>query len=154
MIKKENTTKSFVLRIDAATMEAIEKWAADEFRSTNGQLQWIISEALRKSGRLKRRNPQKQQTNNFHHFQPSHYRTRYNSRQKSYRLERITRLALTDNFIHETSSAFTERTTYTQHLAACKSKAENGIYLNFKLRHSRTYFLKYRNEPTCGTTCF
>lgn len=39
MAKKENTTKSFVLRVDAATMEAIEKWAADEFRSTNGQLQ-------------------------------------------------------------------------------------------------------------------
>ncbi len=52
--KKENTTKSFVLRVDAATMEAIEKWAADEFRSTNGQLQWIINEALRKSGRLKK----------------------------------------------------------------------------------------------------
>ena len=51
--KKENTTKSFVLRVDAATMDAIEKWAADEFRSTNGQLQWIINEALRKSGRLK-----------------------------------------------------------------------------------------------------
>ena len=39
-------------------MAAIEKWAADEFRSTNGQLQWIISEALRKSGRLpKKRRP-------------------------------------------------------------------------------------------------
>jgi hypothetical protein len=47
-------TKSFVLRVDARTMEAIEKWAEDEFRSTNGQLQWIISEALRKSGRLKK----------------------------------------------------------------------------------------------------
>ena len=46
-------TKSFILRIDAETMTAIEQWAADEFRSTNGQLQWIISEALRKSGRLK-----------------------------------------------------------------------------------------------------
>ncbi|MBO8460640.1 MAG: Arc family DNA-binding protein [Bacteroidetes bacterium] len=54
MSKKENTIKSFVLRVDAATMEAIEKWAADEFRSTNGQLQWIINEALRKSGRLKK----------------------------------------------------------------------------------------------------
>jgi hypothetical protein len=51
--EKEQTTKSFVLRIDTATMNAIEKWAADEFRSTNGQLQWIIQEALRKSGRLK-----------------------------------------------------------------------------------------------------
>lgn len=38
--------------MDAETMEAIEKWAADEFRSTNGQLQWIIAEALRKSGRM------------------------------------------------------------------------------------------------------
>ena len=47
-------TKSFVLRVDAQTTEAIEKWAEDEFRSTNGQLQWIISEALRKSGRLKK----------------------------------------------------------------------------------------------------
>lgn len=50
----KDAVKSFVLRIDAATMEAIERWAADEFRSTNGQLQWIISEALRKSGRLKK----------------------------------------------------------------------------------------------------
>lgn len=54
MAKKE-TTKSFVLRVDAETMEAIEKWAADEFRSTNGQLQWIIAEALRKSGRLRKK---------------------------------------------------------------------------------------------------
>ena len=48
-----NKTKSFVLRIDARTMAAVEAWAADEFRSTNGQLQWIIAEALRLSGRLK-----------------------------------------------------------------------------------------------------
>ena len=53
MAKKETSTKSFVLRVDAATMDAIEKWAADEFRSTNGQLQWIIAEALRKNGRVK-----------------------------------------------------------------------------------------------------
>ena len=45
---KKDTIKSFVLRVDTETMEAIEKWAADEFRSTNGQLQWIIAEALRK----------------------------------------------------------------------------------------------------------
>ena len=45
-------TKSFVLRIDGDTMDAIEAWAADEFRSTNGQLQWIIAEALRKAKRL------------------------------------------------------------------------------------------------------
>ena len=51
--EKDNTTKSFVLRIDAETMSALERWAADEFRSINGQLQWIINEALRKSGILK-----------------------------------------------------------------------------------------------------
>ena len=45
----KEATKSFVLRVDAATMEAVERWAADEFRSTNGQLQWIIMEALRLS---------------------------------------------------------------------------------------------------------
>ena len=54
MAKKETSTKSFVLRVDAATMDALEKWAADEIRSTNGQLQWIIAEALRKSGRMKK----------------------------------------------------------------------------------------------------
>lgn len=42
-------TKPFVLRLDSATMTAVEKWAADEFRSTNGQLQWIVNEALRKA---------------------------------------------------------------------------------------------------------
>ena len=56
MAKDKEGTKSFVLRIDNETMEAIERWAADEFRSTNGQLQWIINEALRKSGRLKKKN--------------------------------------------------------------------------------------------------
>lgn len=50
----KEATKSFVLRVDAETMEAVEQWAADEFRSTNGQLQWIIADALRGSGRLKR----------------------------------------------------------------------------------------------------
>ncbi len=50
MVKKE--TKSFILRVDTDTMDAIEAWAADEFRSTNGQLQWIITEALRNAKRL------------------------------------------------------------------------------------------------------
>ena len=54
MATKDNSTRSFVLRIDAETMDAIEKWAEDEFRSTNGQLQWIIAEALRKAGRKPR----------------------------------------------------------------------------------------------------
>ncbi|MBP9018252.1 MAG: Arc family DNA-binding protein [Rikenellaceae bacterium] len=45
--------KSFVLRIDSETMKAIEKWAADEFRSINGQLEWIINKSLKEAGRLK-----------------------------------------------------------------------------------------------------
>ena len=53
MAKKESSIKSFVLRVDAETMDAIEKWAADEFRSTNGQLLCIIADALRTIVRLK-----------------------------------------------------------------------------------------------------
>ena len=52
--EKESTVKSFVLRIDQEMMEAIEKWAADEFRSTNGQIQYILDQALRKAGRMKK----------------------------------------------------------------------------------------------------
>ena len=62
MDKKEKT-KSFVLRVDAKTMDAIEAWAEDEFRSTNGQLQWIIAEALRKSGRLKKKKTKEEDDN-------------------------------------------------------------------------------------------
>lgn len=46
--------KSFVLRIDTETMSPLEQWAADEFRSVNGQLEFIITNALRKNGRLKK----------------------------------------------------------------------------------------------------
>jgi hypothetical protein len=44
--------KPFALRLDEKMMKAVEKWAEDEFRSTNGQLEWIIREALKKAGRL------------------------------------------------------------------------------------------------------
>ena len=44
--------KPFALRIDEKLMKAMEKWAADDFRSTNGQLEWLIHEALKKAGRL------------------------------------------------------------------------------------------------------
>ena len=43
---KKTADKGFLLRIDPETMSLIEKWAADEFRSVNGQLQWIINDAL------------------------------------------------------------------------------------------------------------
>jgi len=44
--------KSFVLRLSAEMYEALEKWAADEFRSTNGQLEWMIHDSLKRAGRL------------------------------------------------------------------------------------------------------
>jgi hypothetical protein len=43
--------KSFVLRIDPDVYDALEKWAAQEFRSANGQLEWIINKALRDARR-------------------------------------------------------------------------------------------------------
>lgn len=53
--EKKEKSKSFILRVDSETMNAIEVWAADEFRSTNGQIQWILNEALKKAGRLKKK---------------------------------------------------------------------------------------------------
>ena len=47
----ESKNKTFVLRIDTETMEAIEKWATDEFRSTNGQILYLLDQALTKNGR-------------------------------------------------------------------------------------------------------
>jgi hypothetical protein len=44
----------FVLRLDPELLKAVEKWAADEFRSTNGQLEWIVQKALMEAGRLKK----------------------------------------------------------------------------------------------------
>ena len=61
MPKKEPNTKSFILRIDSEMMDAIEAWAADEFRSTNGQLQWIIAEALRKEKRLPKKKKERKE---------------------------------------------------------------------------------------------
>lgn len=47
--------KPFVLRIDSNLLKAVEKWASDEFRSTNGQLEWIISEAVKKAKRERKK---------------------------------------------------------------------------------------------------
>ena len=44
--------KTFALRINPEMMDAVEKWAADDFRSINGQLEWIIHNALKDSHRL------------------------------------------------------------------------------------------------------
>nr|MBC7613907.1 Arc family DNA binding domain-containing protein [Pseudopedobacter sp.] len=45
--------KPFALRIDSETMKDIEKWAADEFRSVNGQIEWMLNQLLKDSKRLK-----------------------------------------------------------------------------------------------------
>lgn len=51
--------KAFALRIDEDMMKAIEKWAADEFRSTNGQLEWMLNKSLKDAKRSpKKSNPE------------------------------------------------------------------------------------------------
>ncbi len=44
--------KSFPLRLDEHMYDALKRWAEDEFRSVNGQIEYVIRDALRKSGRL------------------------------------------------------------------------------------------------------
>ena len=45
--------KAFVLRIDENVYKSLEKWAADEFRSVNGQIEWLLQTQLKAVGRLK-----------------------------------------------------------------------------------------------------
>jgi hypothetical protein len=47
--------KSFALRVNSEIMNAIEKWAADEFRSINGQIEWMLNKSLSDAGRLKKK---------------------------------------------------------------------------------------------------
>ncbi|MDG1572263.1 Arc family DNA binding domain-containing protein [Robiginitalea sp. M366] len=44
--------KSFVLRLDPELYKAVQKWADDEFRSVNGQLEWMIHKGLKDARRL------------------------------------------------------------------------------------------------------
>lgn len=56
--------KQIVLRIDEDTLKAIEKWAADDFRSINGQIEWLLSENVKKAKRLiKKSKKDESQTN-------------------------------------------------------------------------------------------
>ena len=48
--------KSFVLRISPETYKLIEKWADDEFRSVNGQIEWMLNKSLKDARRLKAKN--------------------------------------------------------------------------------------------------
>ena len=47
------TKKNFVLRINEDTFTALAKWAEDEFRSVNGQIEMILDKALKDAGRKK-----------------------------------------------------------------------------------------------------
>ncbi|MFD2329750.1 hypothetical protein ACFSR7_10910 [Cohnella sp. GCM10020058] len=47
--------KAYPLRLDPEIYAALERWAADEFRSVNAHMEYLLREALRKSGRLKSR---------------------------------------------------------------------------------------------------
>lgn len=44
--------KQFALRLDPKLYDVLEKWAADEFRSVNAHLEFLLREAARKAGRL------------------------------------------------------------------------------------------------------
>jgi hypothetical protein len=43
--------KKFMLRLDDGVFEAIEKWANDDFRSVNGQMEWMLSQMLKQHKR-------------------------------------------------------------------------------------------------------
>jgi hypothetical protein len=45
--------KAYPLRISAPVLEAVQRWADDELRSVNAQIEYLLREALRKAGRLK-----------------------------------------------------------------------------------------------------
>ena len=47
--------KQYPLRIDPAIWEAVQRWADDDMRSANGQVEWILRDALRRAGRLPRK---------------------------------------------------------------------------------------------------
>ena len=53
--------KAFPLRIDEDVLKAVEAWAADEFRSVNGQIEWILHQAVQKAGRSSKKNKQNDQ---------------------------------------------------------------------------------------------
>lgn len=49
--------KSFLVRIDARTLDLVKKWAEDDFRSLNGQIEFLLRDALKHAGRWKGEDP-------------------------------------------------------------------------------------------------
>lgn len=47
--------KAFALRLNEDMLKAIEKWASDEFRSTNGQIEWMLMQSLKQAKRAERK---------------------------------------------------------------------------------------------------
>ena len=47
--------KQYPLRIDPALWEALEKWAADDFRSVNAQIEYLLRKGLKDAGRLEKK---------------------------------------------------------------------------------------------------
>jgi hypothetical protein len=45
--------KKFLLRLDGELYGALEKWASDDLRSVNAEMEFLLKEAVRKAGRLK-----------------------------------------------------------------------------------------------------
>jgi hypothetical protein len=46
--------RPFLLRLDRATHDALERWAADELRSLNAQIEYLLRRSLQQAGRLRR----------------------------------------------------------------------------------------------------
>ena len=55
--------KKFLLRIDSNIYAALERWAADDLRSINSQIEYLLTDALKKSGRLMVQNPEENTEN-------------------------------------------------------------------------------------------
>ena len=58
--------KAYPLRISAAVLEAMQRWADDDLRSVNAQIEFVLREALRKQGRLKTDTPEPVQDDDSH----------------------------------------------------------------------------------------
>ena len=54
--------KSFLLRIDATVLEAVQRWANDDLRSLNAQIEFVLRDALRRAGRPPRERPPDEST--------------------------------------------------------------------------------------------
>jgi hypothetical protein len=55
--KDKDKKKSFLLRLSPEMLSKLEQWAQDEFRSVNGQIEYLLRQALHQAGRLRRELP-------------------------------------------------------------------------------------------------